>query len=79
MQKYALNRNVIGLVMGVVLNFLLIPKYGSLGSVYATLIAYACAGYLFDILYKKTRVAFYQKTKALWIPGALIRLVKIFR
>ena len=51
----------------------------SLGSVYATLIAYACAGYLFDILSKKTRVAFYQKTKALWIPGALIRLVKIFR
>ncbi|WP_249934886.1 hypothetical protein [Escherichia coli] len=43
------------------------------------MIAYACAGYLFDILSKKTRVAFYQKTKALWIPGALIRLVKIFR
>lgn len=79
LQKYALNRNVIGLVMGVILNYLLIPRYGSLGSVYATLIAYSCAGYFFDVLSYRTRVAFYQKTKALWIPGSFIRLVKSFR
>ena len=79
LQKYALNRNVIGLIMGIVLNYFLIPLYGSLGSVYATLIAYACAGYLFDIISSHTRIAFYQKTKALWLPGSFIRLVKGFR
>ena len=79
LQKYALNRNVIGLIMGIVLNYFLIPVYGSLGSVYATLIAYACAGYLFDIISNHTRIAFYQKTKALWLPGSFIRLVKGFR
>lgn len=66
--------------MGIVLNYFLIPVYGSLGSVYATLIAYAyaCAGYLFDIISNHTRIAFYQKTKALWLPGSFIRLVKGF-
>ncbi|HDG9787706.1 MULTISPECIES: flippase [Raoultella] len=79
LQKYALNRNVIGLFMGVVLNYILIPIYGALGSVYATLIAYACAGYLFDILSSQTRIAFYQKSKALWLPGSFMRLLKGFR
>ncbi|WP_325081797.1 flippase [Klebsiella aerogenes] len=79
LQKYALNRNIIGLIMGVVLNYFLIPIYGSLGSVYATLIAYACAGYFFDIISNHTRIAFHQKTKALWLPGSFIRLVKGFR
>lgn len=69
LQKYALNRNLIGLVMGVVLNFLLIPKYGSLGSVYATLIAYACAGYLFDILSKKQELPFIKKRRHYGFQG----------
>jgi O-antigen/teichoic acid export membrane protein len=79
LQKYALNRNIIGLVMGVVLNYYLIPIYGAQGSVYATLISYACAGYFFDCLSSNTRVAFVQKTKALWLPGSLLRLIKNFK
>ena len=59
--------------MGVVLNYILIPIYGALGSVYAT------SGYLFDILSSQTRIAFYQKSKALWLPGSFMRLLKGFR
>lgn len=76
LQKYALNRNILGLIMGVALNYLLIPIYGAKGSVYATLVAYGCAGYLFDALSSKTRIAFYQKSKSLWLPGALLRVKK---
>ncbi|MFV4990281.1 flippase [Klebsiella pneumoniae] len=76
LQKYALNRNLLGLLIGVALNYLLIPLYGAVGSVYATLIAYSCAGYFFDLLSKKTRIAFYQKTQSLWLPGALLRIRK---
>ncbi|PRD16796.1 flippase [Pantoea coffeiphila] len=76
LQKYALNRNIIGLIIGVLLNYLLIPKYGIEGTVYATLVAFFCAGYLFDILSSKTRVAFFQKTKSLWLPGAILRIKK---
>lgn len=63
LQKYALSRNILGLVMGITLNYYLIPIYGVLGSVYATLIAYACAGYLFDCLTHHTRISFIQKQK----------------
>ncbi|WP_411195517.1 flippase [Raoultella planticola] len=79
LQKYALNRNILGLFIGVVLNYYLIPIYGAAGSVYATLIAYSCAGYFFDFLSKKTRIAFYQKSKSLWIPGALFRIKNNFQ
>lgn len=79
LQKYALNRNVLGLIIGVILNYILIPIYGAAGSVYATLIAYSCAGYFFDFLSKKTRIAFYQKSKSLWIPGAFMRIKKSFQ
>lgn len=74
LQKYALNRNVLGLAMGILLNYLLIPVYGAEGSAYATLIAYGCAAYAFDLLSAKTRIAFWQKTRALWIPGAILRM-----
>lgn len=78
LQKYALNRNLLGLGLGIFLNFLLIPRFGAEGSVYATLIAYSCAGYFFDVLSKKTRVVFYQKSKSLWVPGAVLRLKNKF-
>lgn len=79
LQKYALNRNILGLIMGVVLNYYLIPIYGIIGSVYATLIAYACAGYFFDCLTHHTRISFIQKTKALWLPGTFVRLFLVFK
>ncbi|MGM1332017.1 flippase, partial [Klebsiella michiganensis] len=79
LQKYALSRNILGLVMGITLNYYLIPIYGVLGSVYATLIAYACAGYLFDCLTHHTRISFIQKTKALWLPGSFVRLFRIIK
>ncbi|MGI1250011.1 flippase [Raoultella ornithinolytica] len=79
LQKYALNRNILGLIIGVTLNYVLIPIYGIIGSVYATLVAYACAGYLFDSLTHHTRISFIQKTKALWLPGNLMRLFFIFK
>lgn len=79
LQKYALSRNLAGLLIGVILNYILIPKYGAEGSVYATLIAFGCAGYLFDALSKKTRCAFIQKSKALWLPGNVFRLITYYK
>lgn len=74
LQMFALTRNLLGLLVGAILNYLLIPIYGIIGSAYATLFAYFCAAYLFDISNKKTRISFYQKSKALWVPGAIYRL-----
>ena len=76
LQMFALTRNLLGLLVGAALNYILIPIYGIVGSAYATLIAYFCAAYLFDVSNSKTRISFYQKSKALWIPGAIFRLRK---
>lgn len=77
LQIYALTRNLLGLFIGVALNFILIPIYGVKGSAFATLIAYIGASYIFDAFSSKTRISFYQKSKSLWLPGAFIRVKKI--
>ncbi|QNK08295.1 flippase [Enterobacter sp. JUb54] len=79
LQKFALTRNLAGLAIGIILNYMLIPKYGAEGSVYATLIAFGCAGYLFDALSTRTRYAFIQKTKSLWLPGNICRLISYYK
>ena len=76
LQMYALSRNLLGLGVAVGLNFLLIPKFGSIGAAWSTLIAFGCAAYFFDAFSKKTRISFIQKTRALWLPSALIRVVR---
>jgi Na+-driven multidrug efflux pump len=45
----------------VLLNFVLIPIYGILGSAIATLISQICSTLLFDLLNKKTRKIFILK------------------
>ncbi|RVQ65800.1 flippase [Croceicoccus ponticola] len=44
--RYALFRNLIGLMINVLLNLLLIPKLGAKGAAISTLIAYICANFL---------------------------------
>ncbi|MFS7368580.1 flippase [Serratia proteamaculans] len=76
LQMYAFTRNLFGLIICVLLNFILIPIYGLKGSAIATLSAYFCAAYLFDAFHKKTRISFIQKSRSLWIPGTLLRIKK---
>lgn len=74
LQKYALTRNIAGLTISAALNLLLIPKFGITGAAASTLIAYVFATFLFDSISPRTRPAFRQKCKALWLPGALKRI-----
>jgi O-antigen/teichoic acid export membrane protein len=39
--KLSFNRNLIGMILNIILNFILIPKYGIIGSAVATLISYS--------------------------------------
>jgi O-antigen/teichoic acid export membrane protein len=59
-----LYRNLFGLSVNVVLNFILINKYGVIGVAFATLISLACAFWLFDISFKPLRYMFIEKLKA---------------
>ncbi len=79
LQMFALTRNLFGLAIGFLLNLVLIPRFGALGSVASTLVAFGGAAYFFDAFTKATRPAFRQKTRALWLPGAFVRLKAGFK
>lgn len=55
----------VGGVVNVILNFVLIPRYGGLGAGIATLIAQMSASYLAHAFYPQTRKMFWMQTKAL--------------
>jgi O-antigen/teichoic acid export membrane protein len=66
---HALRRTIIGAMTNIVLNLLLIPRYGIAGAAAATLIAQVIATYVADAFYTQTRGLFMMKTRAL-LPGS---------
>ena len=64
-QKLSFWRTFYGMIINVILNFILIPKYGIIGAAFATLISQAMAAYFFDAFNKETRIMFFMKTKTL--------------
>jgi O-antigen/teichoic acid export membrane protein len=65
-------RTLSGAILNVLLNFLLIPRYGITGAAYATCAAQFCAAYLYDLVDSRTQVTFIMKTKA-FFPVHLFR------
>lgn len=66
-------RNSIAAILNIILNYIFIPKYGAIGAAYGTIIAFAMAGYFFDLTSKKTYGQFVLKTKAFYLN----KLIKI--
>jgi len=71
---FLLFRYTLGMLINLALNWLLIPVYGIEGSAFATLIAYLFAAYLSSCLYKGMWPLFVMETRALYLPGSLMRL-----
>lgn len=68
--KVLLQRTAVGAVANIGLNYLLIPRFGGVGSAIATLVAYGLAGYAMDFFSSQTRHIFWMKTRAclqLWL------------
>lgn len=63
-QILSFQRTLLGAVINVVLNYLIIPIYGATGAAYATVLAQASVGLLFDIFQKETRLMFLMKIKS---------------
>lgn len=62
MQKFILFSTIAGAVINLILNMLLIPKWGILGASWATVVSYNLAGFFIFLLFPATR--------DLWITGA---------
>ena len=72
----AFKRNLYGAVLNITLNMILIPEMGLRGAAFATLISYAISAYISDVMLRKTRLLFYQKTKAFfWIFLTMYRYI----
>jgi len=67
--KLAFYRNLLAAIVNIILNWYLIPIYGAVGAAYATIIAFAMAGYFFDITNSKTKEQFILKTKAIYLKN----------
>jgi PST family polysaccharide transporter len=57
-------RTAAGATVNVVLNFVLIPRYGAIGSAVATLISLSCSGFLFNAVHPLTRPIFWLQLRA---------------
>lgn len=74
-QVLSFQRTALGAVVNVILNVLLIPKFGAVGAAVATLISQVTAAFLFDAVQPITRGMFLMKIKSI-NPMRLIRCLK---
>lgn len=65
LNKHNLIKSVQGLLLNVILNLVLIPKYGINGAAIATLISQFYASYFYYAFFKKTRHIFLLQTKSI--------------
>jgi PST family polysaccharide transporter len=62
---YTLYRTIIGAAANIAINLLLIPRFGGMGAAIATLISYAISGTFANLLFSKTRPAFWLQVQSL--------------
>jgi O-antigen/teichoic acid export membrane protein len=68
LQKFYLAATLAGAVANVLINLVLIPRWGGLGAAYATVISYALAGWFASYCHPAVRVTAHAQTRALLIP-----------
>lgn len=69
LMRFSAATTAVGAIANVVLNALLIPRYGGSGAAIATVIAQIFAAYLAGLLYRETRSIFWSQTRALLLIG----------
>lgn len=72
LQIFAFWRSFCGASINIILNFLLIPKYGIQGAAVATLISYFISNLAFDFFNKKTRKIFFIKLKTVILTRRIL-------
>lgn len=65
LQTLAFWRTFYGMIINLLLNIILIKKYGIIGAAMATLASQCVAAYLFDFFNQKTKLSFIMKSKSL--------------
>ena len=66
LQKISLINTSIGAATNIVLNYVLIPRWGIAGAAWATVVSQCIVAYLCDSFNAKTRIVFFMKSKSLF-------------
>lgn len=74
--RVSMINTTLGAVVNIALNLWLIPWLGINGAALATVISYFCSAYLFLLLHKNCLTSFKNMSKALFIPGGIIRAIR---
>jgi len=77
LEKYFLYRSLSGAILNIILNLVLIPKFGINGAAFSTVISYFSATYLSMIFFKPSRKNFWLATKSFNILAAPKRIFSI--
>ncbi len=65
LQKYSAINTTVGAFVNILLNFLLIPKFGICGAAIATVLSYSIAAYFMNFVFLATRRNFYRLSGSL--------------
>jgi PST family polysaccharide transporter len=65
--RFSLYSTIVGAGVNIGLNLILIPRYGSIGAAYATLVALCTGSYLVNAFHKDTRRVFIMQTRSLFL------------
>lgn len=65
LQKYRLYNNIIGVILNIILNMILIPKYGIIGAAIATLATQSLGPWFFSFLWKPLRASTWAMIKSI--------------
>ncbi len=71
LQMLAFLRTFYGMIINIILNIILIPKYGIQGAATATLISQIMAAYFSDLFNKKTKKMFWMKSKSFFLTNLI--------
>lgn len=74
LQKYSTINTVFGAIVNVLLNFLLIPKYGIYGAAIATVLAQSVASYFMNLAFQQTRSNFLRLTGSIGFSNRLVTI-----
>jgi len=66
LMKISLYSAILGALSNVMLNLLLIPRFGPTGAALATLVSYAFSAFLFNAFLRPTRIIFFMQLRALF-------------
>ena len=69
--KHSLMTAAIGCMINIFLNYVLIPKYASAGSIIATIISFLVTTFIVDLFFKRTRENVKLMVKAIFTPWVL--------